>query len=168
MPQVGKDLEGCKDEPRFEAATSQGDVVPRACLTQGMKLSLLICGLIFCSQPTRAVCLKHPTVKQELAEAKMVVIAHLVSQKENTDRDGGLVSTTYKLKVSNVLKGKPTTYVTTVSDNDDGRFWIDPGADYLLFITHWSGQDRVDSCGHSDLLTKSRRILSAISSKHSK
>ena len=115
---------------------------------------MLLTAFLFAS---RSVCLEgHPSVRAEFQKSLMVVIGTALAEQPTVDAEGFLTLTTYRVKVDEVLRGKPGDTVTVVSQNDTGRFPMDIGVQYLLFIFHGEKGLAVDNCGNSGSVREAR------------
>lgn len=103
-----------------------------------------------------ALCLdgRHPNVEYEYSKSKYVVVATAVDSKTIVDVDdpAGIAATIYAINVENVYKGKPTRTLHLVSENTSGRFEMELGHKYLLFIMGEMGNFYIDNCGNSGLV----------------
>ena len=74
----------------------------------------------------------------------------------------------YKVRVKESLRGRHKDWLTIFSENSSGRFPMELGLPYLLFVSPNKVEAFpkpvlvVDSCGHSDLLPKSTEVLKEI------
>jgi hypothetical protein len=106
----------------------------------------------------------HPSVAQEYAKAKAVVIA-AVTQADYTaapDDQYFVAGTTYQLKIEKIFRGDVASQAGVFSENSSGRFSMQIGHEYLLFL---SLEDRlyiVDNCGNSAALSRSGSVLKQV------
>jgi len=106
---------------------------------------------------SRSVCLEgHPSVRVEFQKSLIVVIGTALTEQPTVDADGFLALTTYRVKVDEVLRGKPADTLIVVSQNDSGRFPMDVGVQYLLFILDGEKGLAVDNCGNSNAVRQAR------------
>ncbi|MES1199591.1 MAG: hypothetical protein ABUS48_06390 [Pseudomonadota bacterium] len=73
----------------------------------------------------------------------------------------------YDLAVSRVFKGRPGSRLRLFSENTSGRFPLEPGQQYLLFVSTDTfeiiGAKRtIDACGNSAPLESAQDVLSAV------
>jgi hypothetical protein len=115
--------------------------------------------------PVAAVCLNgFPSVEDEYNKCDMVFIGHVVSeQPEPEDPPRYLEGTTYTVRVDEVLRGKPSPTLRLFSENSSGRFPMEVGGKYLLFL-HRDPRERdgVDHCGNSGLLSERAEALKTV------
>jgi hypothetical protein len=103
----------------------------------------------------------HPSVAEEFARSTAVVIATSVAQRDVADpneKEYFIEGTYYRVKPSVVFKGTPPLNWEIYSGNDSGRFPLDRGKKYLLFVSpsdddEPKGVDSVDACGNSGELS---------------
>jgi len=106
---------------------------------------------------SRSVCLEgHPSVRAEFSKSALVLIGTALSEQSTVDADGFCALTTYRVKVDEVLRGKPADTLAVVSQNDSGRFPMDVGVQYLLFVFHGEKGLTVDNCGNSNAVRQAR------------
>jgi hypothetical protein len=55
----------------------------------------------------------------------------------------------YRIHPTEILRGHPKTDLRIYSEDDSGRFPMDIGRSYLLFLRRVGSTWRVDNCGHS-------------------
>jgi len=97
-----------------------------------------------------AYCPRFPIrPNSEFFKSKFVVIGTVVSEQTKNDREGFLESTTYLIRVEKTLRGNPGSFLKTYSANDSGRFEMDKGQTYLLFVKPSENHLVVDNCGNS-------------------
>jgi hypothetical protein len=136
-------------------------------------LSILLLGLTTCGN-SYALCVdnRHPTVQEEFSASQYVVTGTVTGQKlvpDPEDKDG-LLATIYGFKVERRFKGEIRDIKIT-SENTSGRFPLDIGKRYLLFVHNDGAEYYVDSCGKSGRLKNSYRVvrkLQALSGRDSK
>src|SRR5688572_7051089 len=99
----------------------------------------------------RAVCIEpKPTLEAEFDSSPTVVLGHVVSEKriaESSRFESGGIS--YVVAVDEVLKGPPRNRITLTNQNDSGRFPMDRGKSYLLFVTRNRDGLGISNCGNS-------------------
>jgi len=106
---------------------------------------------------SRSVCLEgHPSVRAEFAKSALVLIGTALSEQTTVDADGFYALTTYRVKVDEVLRGRPADTLSVVSQNDSGRFPMDVGVQYFLFVFHGEKGLTVDNCGNSNTVRQAR------------
>ena len=110
-----------------------------------------------------AVCLNgHPSRKQEYQRSTTVFVGPVVSEDftpESKDYENG---TTYSIQVEEVLRGSPAKTVKVFSENDSGRFPMQVGTAYLIFVYEELDRLKVDNCGNSGKLSEKAEALAAL------
>jgi hypothetical protein len=121
--------------------------------------------------PVAAVCVNgFPSVEDEYKQSDMVFIGHVVSEEpEPEDPPRYLEGTTYTVRVDEVLRGKPSPTLRLFSENSSGRFPMEVGGKYLLFL-HRDPRERdgVDNCGNSGLVAERAEALQTVQRLRSK
>jgi hypothetical protein len=121
--------------------------------------------ILLCSGAASAACLNgHPTIKQEYASSKYVLIGKVVSDhktaaaaesKGNDFLDGDA----YQVDSTRTFKGQPNNPTEIFSENSSGRFPMQMKASYLVFLYEDSGRLMVDNCGNSGLVSHARKTI---------
>jgi len=106
----------------------------------------------------------HISISSEYRTSKAVVIGTVMSEKivpETTDGffDDG---TTYRVRVDRTFRGELPVTVNIFSENTSGRFPMDVGSKYLMFVYAAHGRLLIDYCGNSGLLSKSSQVLQQV------
>jgi hypothetical protein len=97
-------------------------------------------------------------IEAEFKRAFVVVTAKVRSVRNIPD--GDLVAfVKYEVVPTEILKGPELGAFTIVDENDSGRFPMDRGKSYLLFVTASGGVSEVNSCGWSDELSAAGETL---------
>ena len=110
-----------------------------------------------------SVCLEgHPSVEKEYRRSFAVVIGHAVAERAVSESKNYLDGTTYSVRVDEVLRGHPPDTLDVFSENSSGRFPMDVGSKYLLFLYRALDRTVVDNCGNSGLLSESASALETI------
>lgn len=117
--------------------------------------------------PSVAVCLKgHLTVKWEYQHSNAVFIGTVLSAKdvpaENEAGTGFLEGVQYQVRVDRTFRGTFPQSIGIVSENSSGRFPMETGRQYLLFVYSDRGRSMVDNCGNSGLIRDSASVLKQI------
>lgn len=113
-----------------------------------MKLALLV--LLGYSTMAPAVCLEgHVPIRKEYSRSAFVLTASVVSIQVVPDsKDGYFVAgSNYELRPVETLKGSTPPTITVFSENSTGRFDMERGKRYLVFIYRAHGRLRIDNCG---------------------
>ena len=104
-----------------------------------------------------AACINgHPSVASEYKMSQAVISARVLIAKRvpPTRDDYFLDGTMYLVTVQKSYKGNPADTITIFSENSSGRFPLQIGHEYLLFLYHDHGRYQVDNCGSSDEMAK--------------
>jgi hypothetical protein len=131
---------------------------------------LTLVTLLFASLSVRSTCIglsgakivpRHPSISEEYASTPWVFIGRATTSRNvaSPDDPGFYDWTIYDVEVIEAFKGKLPHRVKLLSENTSGRFPMDAGKAYLLFVSHspmieLAGneklpQDHVDNCGNS-------------------
>jgi hypothetical protein len=65
----------------------------------------------------------------------------------------------YRVQVDKIYRGKIAPKTVIFSENSSGRFPMEEGHKYLLFISMEGGRLVVDNCGNSALLSNSDELV---------
>ena len=130
-------------------------------------ISALAC--LSTSAAALAYCDQHATVQQEFAISRLVFIARVTSAREVRVRSksatGGMI---YGVRAVESLKGKPPVTLALYSENSSGRFPMQIGTRYLVFVRHQTfegireQQWFIDNCGNSAPLREASKTLAAV------
>lgn len=129
---------------------------------------IILVALFFASLGARAACVgengasnRHPTVNDEFHATPWVLLGRVVSSRtvSSADDPGFYEWTVYDIEVTKAFKGHPPQLVKLLSENSSGRFDMDSGKPYLLFVSRsrvpeMEGKEKlprnyVDNCGNS-------------------
>jgi len=127
----------------------------------------LACSLV---SNSHAVCIDehgvsgyHIPLEKELRTAHVVAIGTVVSAKgmraPSANFDGG---TLYRFEVEEILLGKRYRAIDLFSQNNSGRFWMDVGHRYLVFVDRARGTFHVSNCGNSGQLPEQAHVVAAV------
>ncbi len=132
---------------------------------------LMLLFLAASSLDAMAVCLGdnlvsgyHVLVAKEIKRSYAIVVGTVQGKKdlrEDPSDPEGTTATIYSVRITQVIRGKVPALIDIRSENDSGRFWMDLGRAYLLFLSRDKSNDAfsVDSCGNSGLLAESGAAL---------
>jgi len=110
-----------------------------------------------------AVCLNgHPSLQQESQGSTTVFVGRVVSEDFTPESKNYLDGTTYSVQVEEVLRGSPAKTVKVFSENTSGRFPMQVGAAYLIFVYEELDRLKIDNCGNSGELTEKAEALAAL------
>jgi hypothetical protein len=116
---------------------------------------------------------RHPDVSTEFKASDSVVTGFVVSSRNESSPDDpqGYQDTIYTIRVIDVFKGKVGQLLELISENTSGRFPMNIGKKYLLFVSTSRVRDSlqpsgletyVDSCGNSGTLDEKKAELEAV------
>jgi hypothetical protein len=129
------------------------------------KCALLI---LLCCDAASAACVNgYPTVKQEYASSKFVLIGRVAGDHKSPGPAGSsdndfLDGDTYRVIPTGTFKGQPSGPIEIFSENSSGRFPMQVKAAYLIFIYEDSGRLIVDNCGNSGLVSRSGKAIQEV------
>ena len=121
--------------------------------------------LFLCSLAASAVCLNgYPNVRKEYASSKFVLTGKVVKERKTSASTDGyfLDGSTYRVMPTHVYKGTVKGSLDLFSENSSGRFPMQPGKEYLLFVDGEHGRLVVDNCGNSDLISHARKAVASV------
>ena len=106
----------------------------------------------------------HLPLEKEVRRAVAIVLGKVTRKKdlvEDPAYPDGLTATIYTVQVSRFVRGKVTPIIQIRSENDSGRFCMDVGKEYLLFLSKdvQHGLFFVDSCGSSGVASDRESVL---------
>lgn len=130
-------------------------------------VAAVACGFL---SESYAVCLDdrgvsgyHIPLEKELRTAHIVAIGTVLSTKDvpapSANFDEG---TLYRFKVEETLRGKHNKVIDLFSENNSGRFPMDVGPRYLVFVSKSRGTFYVSNCGNSGELPEQSQIVEAV------
>ena len=98
-----------------------------------------------------AACLNdRPSVEQEYQQSSLVFVGHVTATSAVPATASFYEGSPYTIRVKEIFRGRPGHTVTVFSENRSGRFPVDVGGDYLIFLTRRTGElAMVNSCGNS-------------------
>ena len=106
----------------------------------------------------------HLPLEKEVRSAVTNVLGKVTRKKdlvEDPAYPDGITATIYTVQVSRMVRGKVTPIIRIRSENDSGRFWMDVGKEYLMFLSKdvRHGLFFVDSCGNSGVASDRVTVL---------
>lgn len=107
---------------------------------------------------------RHPSVQEEYASSKLVLIGRVESQSilVSPDDPEGVDAYLYAVKPVRMLKGSLKKNLTLRSDSGSSSFAMEVGKEYLLFVSVYPDMNFIDNCGNSGLVSKKQDVLSAL------
>jgi hypothetical protein len=121
--------------------------------------------LFVCSVAASAVCVNgYPNVRKEFANSEFVLTGKVVSETSIPASADGyfLEGSTYRVMPTHIYKGTVKGSMDLFSENSSGRFPMQPGKEYLLFVDGEHGRLVVDNCGNSDLISHARKAVASV------
>src|SRR5439155_10395859 len=109
-----------------------------------------------------ACVLSDYSVRAELDRSSAVIVGTVVAGRATAETKNVLEGVTYTVRVDEVLHGRAVKKVELFSEDSSGRFPMEKGKTYVLFI--YRGLDRlaVDKCGNSGLVTETKAVLTSV------
>ena len=121
-------------------------------------LAIIPCGAAL------AVCLNgHPSVEQEYRQSSLVFVGRVTAASAVPETKSFYEGTRYTIRVEEILRGRPRRTITVFSENTSGRFPMDIGVDYLVFLSVKAGEPAmVDSCGNSGPVSETAPAIATV------
>src|ERR1700690_3629666 len=101
-------------------------------------------------------------VNNEFFKSTYVVVGQALSERTQLDKDGFVVLWDYQVKVLTTYHGLHQQMLRIRTENNSGRFMMEQGKDYLLFVRTFEGHLRIDNCGNSAVLSDAQGAIDAI------
>ena len=127
-----------------------------------MKIIITAISLLLVSSLAAAFCLNpndSPSIGDEYADSQSVFIGKIISKKGVPESGGYYEGDEYTVQVQEVLKGNPTNPISIFSENSSGRFPMDVGSTYLIFVYENLSRYQIDYCGNSGKLPGKNNAL---------
>lgn len=104
---------------------------------------------------------RHPSVTKEYESSKLVLVGRVEHESIVVSPDDveGVDAYLYQIRPIQVFKGSAQRSVTIRSDAGSSSFPMEIGKDYVLFLSVYPNMTFVDSCGNSDLVSKSHDVV---------
>jgi hypothetical protein len=121
-----------------------------------------------CLDPTTFVSGYHLPLNTEVQSTRFIGIGKVTHEKalqENRSDPYGITATIYTVKIFRQLKGRLPKTISIKAENDSGRYPMDVGEEYLLFLTKEHRGYFVDSCGNSSALPQGNAALQRVEKK---
>jgi hypothetical protein len=153
-----------------QRARPLNSVVRHHVMTGSTKRTLSFVALLAGLGQVHAVCIEaKPAPEAEFDSATTVVIAHAITEQEIPESSkfefGGI---RYVVAVDEVLKGTPRSRITLTYQRDSGRFPMDHGKSYLLFVTPSRDGLGASNCGNSGETARLAEVLDRIRARKSR
>ena len=68
----------------------------------------------------------------------------------------------YTVQVKEIFKGKPNKKINIFSENTSGRFPMEIGKTYVIFLHQELGRYQIDNCGNSGLLSEKQATVKSV------
>lgn len=78
---------------------------------------------------------RHPSVEQEYQQSDLVFVGRVTAAKAVPEAKPFDEGTRYKIQVKKTFRGRPGHTLTVFSENSSGRFPMNIGVDYLVFLS---------------------------------
>lgn len=123
--------------------------------------------LISISATAFAWCEKYPdiSIAEELKKSDFVVIGTVSSRLivvDPVEDPEGYEAEIFKFKIEEALSGNPKKEIRLYNENNSGRFPMEVGKKYFIFVRTGDDGYWVDSCGNSEEYYKSAKIISEV------
>jgi len=126
----------------------------------GPLVSLLV---VLGPPPGAPVCLEgRLSVEREYHKSSGVFIGRVIAGRAVPESKDYLEGTVYSVRIEEVLRGDVPDTLEVFSENTSGRFPMDVGTQYLLFIYTNPGRTMVDNCGNSGPLSAAADVLKTV------
>ncbi len=105
------------------------------------------------------------SIEHEFRTAKTVFVGEMISEKLDEGVEGNnhwLDGTFYRLRVKQVLRGKPIRFIELYSENSSGRYRMERGTAYLVFASLCQGRYYAYAKGNTQLHATSKAALKSI------
>jgi hypothetical protein len=131
---------------------------------RGSTAFLITALTIIPARDTLAVCLNgHPSVEQEFRRSSLVFVGRVTAATAVPETKSFYEGTRYTVMVKEVFRGRPRRTLTVFSENSSGRFPMDVGVDYLVFLSVRGGEPAmVDTCGNSGPVTETAAAIETV------
>lgn len=128
-------------------------------------LGTAICTALAAAPAGAACLLDDYSVGAEAARSKYVLVVEVESQRDVPDAEDRELTagTWYRVRAQQVFRGKPAKTFEVYSENSSGRFPMEVGKAYLVFVgPDWNARLSVDPCGNSGLLTEKQDLVRSV------
>ena len=103
------------------------------------------------------------SVEREFSASRYVVIARVISEWEDPEGEGEWIAGTfYRLDVRQSFRGSPKSHIDLFSENSSGRFPMEKGAQYLIFVSTCESRQYAYAKGNSIELSKAGGTLAKV------
>ena len=132
-----------------------------------MRATTALLIIVLVNVPSRAalaVCLNgHPSVEQEYRQSGLVFVGRVTAATAVAETKSFYEGTRYTIRVDEVFRGRRRRTITVFSENSSGRFPMEIGVAYLVFLSSRTGEPAmVDSCGNSGPVSQSAHAIDTV------
>ena len=120
--------------------------------------------------PSAACVEGHLGIQQEYTRSVAVLVGTVLfaRHERSSDPDREPDKTIYGVRVIETIRGRVTGRIDLFSENSTGRYPMEVGTKYLLFVYREHGQAMVDSCGNSEVFNETSPVLATVRSLKAK
>lgn len=114
---------------------------------------------------SQAVCLLDDySIEGEYQRSEAVVLASVASERVVPDPDDpkGFAGIIYTLHVQESFRGTPSKTMEVFSENSSGRFPMEKGKAYILFLYRQQGRLSADYCGNSGPALQKQDVVAVV------
>lgn len=127
------------------------------------KLIVILLVIILIPQTLLAVCLEgNPSVSEEYAKRSNIVIGKVVKIEDVPELGKYYEGQNYTVEIIETINGNLNGVVRIFSENSSGRFPMDLGKNYILFLYEEPGLLQVDNCGNSGELPEKQGVANEV------
>jgi len=123
--------------------------------------------LIFMSVTAFAWCPNYPdiSIAEELKRSDFVAVGTVISRfivVDPVEDPEGYEAEIFKFKIEQTLSGNPKKEIFLYNENNSGRFPMEVGKKYFIFVSTGKNGYWVDSCGNSDEFKTSSNVIAKV------
>ncbi|HLY61871.1 MAG TPA: hypothetical protein VKV95_14080 [Terriglobia bacterium] len=117
------------------------------------RISFVLCISLSSALPAAAVCLQpNPTIRAEFSHSDAVFVGTVISERALLSDGESIDGWYYSLRVEEAIRGLSSHDIAVYTGNDSGRYPLQVGRQYLLFVTNYEGRLEIYGCGNSGML----------------
>jgi hypothetical protein len=110
-----------------------------------------------------AACVQESySIEDEFARSTIVALGTVTSSEAAPESLPHYDGINYKVSLTSIYQGKAEASVELFSENSTGRFPMEIGQEYVLFIYESFGRNFVDNCGNSGLAEDKESVIETI------
>jgi hypothetical protein len=102
------------------------------------------------------------SVEAELNRSTAVVLGTVIAERATAGTKNLLEGVIYTVRVDETLHGDAAKTLELFSENSSGRFPMEKGKTYILFLYRELNRFAVDNCGNSGLITEKKAVLTSV------